>query len=220
MPTPLQTNAGGTPLSWNDASNITIALAQSNHAGDPPLFSSSLTGQEATLLAAATHIWESVANVTFNFVADDQADAADIRVGLAQLSTQPATMQFIGYTYYHWDGGTGNYLPDTLVAIEDPAEKSVTPLADGDLSYDGTVGTMLQVLVHELGHSLGLDHNPDDPSSIMYPISTNANPVPNAQDIAAIQSLYGAPARPVSMSASDSETLHALLSGTSLANLA
>jgi hypothetical protein len=96
----------------------------------------------------------------------------------------------------------------------------VTPLANGDLSYDGTVSTMLQVLLHELGHALGLDHNADDPSSIMNPTSTSENPVPDAQDIAAIQSLYGAPAQPLSLPPTDSEALHALLSGTSLANLA
>jgi hypothetical protein len=43
---------------------------------------------------------------------------------------------------------------------------------------------------------------------------------PDAQDVAAIQSLYGAPARPLILSANDSGTLHALLSATSLANLA
>ena len=220
MPTPLETNAGGTPLRWNDPSNITIALEQSDHAGDLPLFSSSLTGQEATLLVAATHIWESVANVTFSFVPDDQGNVADIRVGLAEFGTHPTTMQFIGYTQYHWYVGTSEFLPDTLVAVEDPFEKAVTPLADGDLSYDGTVSTMLQVMLHELGHALGLDHNPDDPSSIMYPTSTTSNPVPDAQDFAAIRSLYGAPAKPLILSATDSDTLHGLLSGTSLANLA
>ena len=80
--------------------------------------------------------------------------------------------------------------------------------------------TMLQAFLHELGHALGLDHNPDDPFSIMNPTMTSANPVPDAQDVAAIQSLYGAPARPLILSANDSGTLHALLSGTSLANLA
>jgi hypothetical protein len=221
MATPLETNIDGSaPLSWSDASNITIALAQSNYPNDQPLFSGSLTGQENTLLVAATHIWESVANVTFQFVPDDQVNVPDIRVGLAELGADTRTMQFIGYTSYHWDVSTGSFLPNTSVAIEDPSEKPVTPQADGDLSYDGTVSTMLQVLLHELGHSLGLDHNPNDPSSIMNPTSTSENPVPDAQDIAAIQSLYGAPAQPLSLQPTDSEALHALLSGTSLANLA
>jgi predicted Zn-dependent protease len=220
MATPLETNVdGAAPLSWSDASNVTIALAQSNHAGDQPLFSGGLTGQETSLLVAATHIWESLANITFNFVPDDQANVPDIRVGLADLGGNP-TMQFIGYTSYRWDVGTGRFLSDTLVAAEDPMERPVTPLADGDLSYNGTVSTMLQAFLHELGHSLGLDHNPDDASSIMYPVSTSIDPVPDAQDIAAIQSLYGAPAKPLSLDATDSQTLHALLSGTSLADLA
>jgi hypothetical protein len=221
MATRLETNVDGlTPLSWSDASNITIALAQSNYPDDQPIFSGGLTGQENTLLVAATHIWESVANITFQFVPDDQVSVPDIRVGLAELGADTRTMQFIGYASYHWNVGAGNFLPNTLVAVEDPLEKPVTPLANGDLSYDGTVSTMLQVLLHELGHALGLDHNADDPSSIMNPTSTSENPVPDAQDIAAIQSLYGAPAQPLSLPPTDSEALHALLSGTSLANLA
>jgi predicted Zn-dependent protease len=216
MATPLETDVEMAPLSWSDPSNVTIAVAQSNYVSDPPLFSDSLTGQEVTLLFAAAHIWESLANITFNFVPDDQASVPDIRVGFGDPGVNP-TMQFIGYTYYRWDVSSGNFLPDTLIAVADPSEKGATPLANGDLAYNGTFSTMLQVLLHELGHSLGLDHNPDDPSSIMYPMSTSNNPVPNSQDIAAIQSLYGAPVKPLTLSATDSGTLHALLSGTSLA---
>jgi hypothetical protein len=220
MATPLEMNVVvGGPLSWSDPSNVTIAVAQSSYAGDQPVFSASLTGQETTLLIAATHIWESVANITFNFVPDNQANAPNIRVGLAELDLDP-TMRFIGSTSYHWNVSTSKFLPDSVVAVEDPLEKPVTPLANGDLSYNGTVSTMLQAFLHELGHALGLDHNPDDPFSIMSPTMTSANPVPDAQDVAAIQSLYGAPARPLILSANDSGTLHALLSGTSLANLA
>lgn len=219
MATPLETNVDGvSPLSWSDPANVTIALAQTSHAGDRPVFSTSLTGQETTLLVAATHIWESVANVRFNFVPDDQANVPNIRVGLAELDLDP-TMRFIGYTSYHWNVSTSNFLPDTIVAVEDPLEKPVTLLLNGDLSYNGTVSTMLQAFLHELGHALGLDHNTDDSSSIMSPTMTNNNPMPDAQDVAAIQLLYGAPVQPLTLSSNGSLTLHDLLSGTSLANL-
>merc|ERR1711962_1783912 len=64
---------------------------------------------------------------------------------------------------------------------------------DEDWSVDSYRGTNLeQVAVHELGHSLGLDHSRDT-SAIMYP--TYSGFVPNyklgADDIRGIQRLYG-----------------------------
>lgn len=55
---------------------------------------------------------------------------------------------------------------------------------------------MTSLLVHELGHLLGLGHS-DTPDSVMY-----ANPYtflryPRADDIRAVQVMYGAPANPV-----------------------
>ena len=49
-------------------------------------------------------------------------------------------------------------------------------------------------LEHELGHALGLDHNPADPDAVMNPTAGPANNAgPDQSDIQAIQSLYGAP---------------------------
>lgn len=54
--------------------------------------------------------------------------------------------------------------------------------------------SLLSVAIHELGHGLGLDHEPNDTSAIMYP-SYDQNNVKIAlgqDDIQGIQSLYGA----------------------------
>lgn len=198
--TPVSTS-DGKPLSWGASTNgpthITISLAQSNYSSDSgngfPPFSNPIPTQFIPLVAAAAHVWEIAANVKFDGITDtpDTVGAADIRVGLADLS--PKTMQFIGKTHTHWDTTTNHYLPDNLVTIEDPTETPVTALDDGDYQYDGFTTTVLQDLIHEFGHALGLAHNPDDPTSVMNPVIGKSNPLPDNQDIAAIQSLYGKP---------------------------
>jgi hypothetical protein len=104
----------------------------------------------------------------------------------------PPTMSFIGYTTWDYDPTNDTFLPDTMVRIEDPVETPVTRLSNGNYVYDGFETTVFQTLLHELGHALGLAHSPNDPTSIMYPTTGSVNPVPDAQDIAGIQAIYGA----------------------------
>nr|BAE42198.1 unnamed protein product [Mus musculus] len=66
-------------------------------------------------------------------------------------------------------------------------------------SFQGT--NLFLVAVHELGHSLGLQHS-NNPKSIMYPTYRYLNPSTfrlSADDIRNIQSLYGAPVKPPSL---------------------
>lgn len=50
---------------------------------------------------------------------------------------------------------------------------------------------LLTVAIHEIGHNLGLDHS-SDPNSIMFPSYSRPRRVLGSDDIAGIQSLYGA----------------------------
>jgi Matrixin len=99
----------------------------------------------------------------------------------------------VGSTHWSWSGS--NFLPGTVLGVEDPHETPLVALANGDFQYWSYSTDLQQVFEHELGHALGLDHNPADPNAVMYPIEgPSNNSGPDASDIQAIQSLYGAPA--------------------------
>ncbi|XP_013414522.1 low-density lipoprotein receptor-related protein 1 [Lingula anatina] len=49
------------------------------------------------------------------------------------------------------------------------------------------------VLLHEIGHALGIWHS-EDPSAVMWPLTYHQGPLkPQADDIAAMQTIYGSP---------------------------
>lgn len=181
----LETN-GASPLSWANPTQITLAVGDHTIAGQSIAFSGPLPTNEGPLLFAAEHAWEAVANVNFVNLVDagsTNVSAADIRIGLGHLP-----MNFIGETTYTYD--QTNHFQNATVLLSD--DNQTTPLSDGDGRFVGYQSTVFQVLLHEIGHALGLAHNPD-PTSIMNPTAGFSNPYITGQDAAALRSLYGAP---------------------------
>jgi predicted Zn-dependent protease len=171
---------------------VTYSFASANLADQPAAFSSFITDPalQAVVESAAT-AWSAVSGLHFQLVPD--AASVDIRVGFEQLHL--AEGGHIGSAFWSSFGST--FLPGTIVAAEDPSETPLIPLANGDFQYSGYAAGLQQVFEHEFGHALGLDHNTSDPNAVMYPIAgPSNNSGPDQSDIQAIQSLYGAPARP------------------------
>ena len=149
---------------------------------------------QQALVEQALSDWQAHSGVTFYQVADSQpqATAPDIRIGLGDLLGQPGQTDTIGLTDYYYYQSTDTFASGVYVALQDPA---VTPLqADGSgtLLYAGTDSSFYQVILHEIGHALGLDHDTTDTSAVMYPVAMSTNRELGASDIAGIDSLYGA----------------------------
>lgn len=76
------------------------------------------------------------------------------------------------------------------------------PYDDGSVELNNGAGVitsdfeLVGVLVHELGHLLGLGHS-DNPDSVMYANPYNHLRYPREDDIRAVQVLYGAPAQAI-----------------------
>ena len=148
---------------------------------DPTLYSSLRAGsgsigafEVAARLAFET--WAQVADVAFVHAAE--GETPDITLDLARLSFQTVGQ---AVTFFFPRPGL-----DEVVASEVTLNSARTwaPFGDGGLNF-------YNVVLHEIGHSLGLDH-PDDTAQVMYELyQTDETLRLGAGDIAGMRFLYG-----------------------------
>ncbi len=149
------------------------------------LFTDSITPAYQALVQQAVAEWDDVAGITLLQVADSAS--ADIRIGFGEFGAGAGEIGETGYSYYA--GTPQTFAPGVTVRAEDPLEHG---LSAGMPIYTGTQTGLYQVILHEVGHALGLNHS-TDVNAVMYPSAGAANRGLDASDIAGIQSLYGAP---------------------------
>src|SRR5690242_804913 len=227
--TPPIRDATGHAVSWLGAAApdprhpvpISVARATTNYPEDlsePQLvpFAGGLPSDFVPLFNAAEHVWELLANVEFIAGPDSPTlglATPDLRVGLVDLTGLKTKSggPTLSNTASFWDDKAHHFEPDNLVQIQDPKQRPVAALADGDLQYQGTQHTVFREFLHAIGYALGLANNPNDPHSIMNPDVTGL--VPDLNDIATVQALYGPSSGRVSLSAADATELNRLLPG-------
>jgi hypothetical protein len=153
--------------------------------GAPDIFFNS--DDVVALLEEAVGEWELVSGIRFqvsgvdsNAVNDDNAHPDDLD-GLVRVFWGTA------------GGAAGRAGPDADFYSQD---KGFYPFIDGsvELNQDESLwnykSELVGVLVHELGHLIGLGHS-DNPDSAMYANPYNHLNHPRADDILAVRALYG-----------------------------
>jgi hypothetical protein len=132
----------------------------------------------------AFNAWSKVAGLSFKQVADDGAafDAAtrsgDIRIGAHRVD---GTLGTLAYSYFPPVNGlsaAGDIFLDTA--------------EHWSIGFDGPGHDVFQVVSHEIGHTIGLDHV-TGVVALMNPYYSEAFRGPQADDIAGARFLYGPP---------------------------
>lgn len=158
--------------------NGTVRLAY-NHSGAR----SDINADEIIAkLQTAFQTMENLADLDFQFLGESSAGALDFNDGIVTIG---------------WEQVAGNSIaragPSAFASSSTIRRLGYFPNSDGSFRFNSlhageySVGT----IIHEMMHLLGLGHS-DNPISIMTPLVSRYNS-PQADDIAALQAMYGPP---------------------------
>lgn len=170
---------------WN-SSQITWSFALSTSPQDQGSpFSGTIGFAHQQVFQAAFATWEGVSGLDFLQVADQSG--ADIRLGWGTFGTSSGQ---IGEARWRTVGSPPTFDPGVIIRIEDPAERplAVVP-GTGDFAYNPST-RLSSVVLHEIGHAIGLDHNGDG-TSLMSATAGATNRQLSFSDKFSVQLLYG-----------------------------
>ena len=175
-------------LNLRERTTLTLSVAPDGTKIGPHLSSlSKLTrhfltaGELNELIETAAQTWIKEINLTIGIVHDEgdpfgtnglQFD--DPRMGDIRIGAIPMNSDTLGLAFDHRSIASGTWSGTILLNTEGKFESA---------------DHLLAVLIHEMGHVLGLDHSENE-KSVMHP--TNKRVVLSEEDKAAIREIYGA----------------------------
>ena len=180
---------------WN-SNVITWSLASSPGTTGSP-FSAYMGAPYTALVQQAFNSWASASGLTFEQVAD--SSRSDIRLGWDNLNTTSSGVA--GYTSYQYQNG--QLQPDVIVELENPSQNALSG-SGSNLTYSGTQVNLYSLLLHEIGHALGLADN-GDPNSVMY-YQASGNTTLDSNDLQGIRALYDGGPMPTALTAPPAST--------------
>ena len=145
------------------------------------------------VIQRAMQRWDDVSGLNLVQVGeiDGQILPADITIYFDNLNTDNTNkIGFVNYFYQLNTNGKMYFLPGVSVHIQDPKFIPIRQINDTEFTYENCNTTLYQIVLHEIGHALGLGHSVDERSS-MFSVVGPENRDLNPHDIAGIQHLYG-----------------------------
>ncbi len=141
-------------------------------------------------LAASS--WHDQTNANFSFVYAGQTGKTGLLndgVTTVYCDAIPSAEQLLAQTYY-WFDGTG-YVTNFDIAIY-PSTYPQYPYITSDLTATSNL-YLLDILIHEFGHGLSLNHSADPNATMFAPTSINSTQERTlySDDILAIETVYG-----------------------------